>query len=171
MNNYPNFKNYNYTNMYNQMNDTCDNPYENMYNQIPNKTKNNIDMYTKAKNKNEMNNDNLYDPYNGLIRGNLFKNLYDPYKIRVPYDIKPMNEQAELLTYIDALCFSMTDLNLYLDIYSNDKNAIELFNQYRVEKEKLTNEYENKYGPITLNSDSLNSYPWAWDDMPWPWDN
>jgi len=169
MNNYPNFKNYNYTDMYNKMNDNCDNAYENMYNKMSNKIKNNIDMFTK--NKNEMNDNSLYDPYNGLIRGNLFKNLYDPYKIRVPYDIKPMNEQAELLTYIDALCFAMTDLNLYLDIYANDKSAIDLFNQYRVEKDKLTNEYENKYGPITLNSDSLNSYPWAWDDMPWPWDN
>ena len=169
MNNYPNFKNYNYTDMYTKMNDTCDNPYNKMYDI----NSNDIDMFAKAQKKEQkqMNDNNLYDPYNGLIRGNLFKNLYDPYKIRVPYDIKPMNEQAELLTYIDALCFAMTDLNLYLDIYANDKSAIDLFNQYRVEKDKLTNEYENKYGPITLNSDSLNSYPWAWDDMPWPWDN
>ena len=32
-------------------------------------------------------------------------------------------------------------------------------------------DYESKYGPITLDSDSLNSYPWSWNDMPWPWDN
>ena len=38
-------------------------------------------------------------------------------------------------------------------------------------KENLTKEYESKYGPITLDSDSLNSYPWSWNDMPWPWDN
>ena len=40
----------------------------------------------------------LYDPYEGFIRGNMYKNLYDPYKINSPYEIKPMNEQAEMLT-------------------------------------------------------------------------
>ena len=32
-------------------------------------------------------------------------------------------------------------------------------------------EYENKYGPLVLDSNSLNTYPWAWDDKPWPWEN
>ena len=145
MNNYP-FINYNFNDMYNNQ------------------------QYLN--NKQNYNNENqLYDAYNGFIRGNLFKNLYDPYKLNEPYDVKPMNEQAKLLTKIYALCFSMTDLNLYLDIYSNDNNMINLFNQYRTEKDNLIKEYESKYGPITLNSDSLNTYPWAWDDMPWPWDN
>lgn len=162
MNNYPNFKNYN--NMINPYNKTYDNMNSIMNNDIYDKVqKQNITQSNK--------NQSLYDPYNGFIRGNLFKNLYDPYKLKVPYDIKPMNEQAELLTYINALGFSMIDLNLYLDIYPNDRNIIDLFNQYRKEKENLINEYESKYGPITLNSDSLNSYPWSWDDMPWPWDN
>lgn len=122
-------------------------------------------------NQNSSLNYNLYDSYNGFIRGNLFKNLYDPYKLKVPFDIKPLNDQAELLTIIDSLCFSMTDLNLYLDVYPNDRNAIELYNKYRIEKEELTKKYESQYGPITLNSDSLNSYPWSWNNIPWPWEN
>ena len=147
MNYYPEFKNFNYTDI-------------NMYNkQI---TPNN-NTYT--------NQDNLYDPYNGLIRGNLFKNLYDPYKSGEPYEIKPMNEQASMLTSIDALSFAMVDLGLFLDVNPNNQDAIRLFNQYREEKENLTKEYESKYGPITLDSDSLNAYPWSWNDMPWPWDN
>ena len=171
MNNYPEFKNYNYTNMYNKMNNSYNNSYDDM---CDNMNTNMNDMYINASQTNMKKYDhsnNLYDPYNGFIRGNLFKDLYDPYKLKEPYEIKPMNEQAELLTYIDALGFSMIDLNLYLDIYPNDKKAINLFNQYRKEKESLVNQYESKFGPITLNSDSLNSYPWAWDDMPWPWDN
>ena len=156
MNNYPNFKNFNYANsnmmkdmnMYNKQN----NPFNNQY-----KDQNNINS--------------LYDPYNGLIRGNLFKNLYDPYKASEPYEIKPMNEQARMLTSIDALSFAMVDLGLFLDVNPNNQDAIRLFNQYREEKENLTKEYESKYGPITLDSDSLNAYPWSWNDMPWPWDN
>ena len=163
MNNYPNFKNYNmYTNS-NMINDM------NMYN------KSNTSFNTQYKNQKKMNmtntSNNLYDPYNGLIRGNMFKNLYDPYKSGEPYEIKPMNPQAELLTNIDALSFAMVDLGLLLDVNPNNQEALSLFNQYREQKENLTKEYESKFGPITLDSDSLNSYPWAWDDMPWPWDN
>lgn len=161
MNNYPNFKNYNYTNP-NMMSDL------NMYNNQNNSFEN---MYNKQQMSVKNTSNNLYDPYNGFIRGNMFKNLYDPYKLNEPYDVKPMNEQAKLLTNIDALGFAMIDLNLLLDVYPNNQETINLFNQYRKQKESLTNEYESKYGPITTNSDSLNSYPWAWDDMPWPWDN
>ena len=32
-------------------------------------------------------------------------------------------------------------------------------------------QYESKFGPLVLDSDSLNNYPWAWNDRPWPWDN
>ena len=147
MNNYPNFKNYNsYTNP-NMMNDI------NMYN------KQNNSFNNQYKNQNKMN-----------VQSNL-NTLYDPYKAEEPYEIKPMNEQAELLTYVDALSFAMVDLGLFLDVNPNNQEAIKLFNQYKEEKENLTKEYESKYGPITLDSDSLNSYPWAWNDMPWPWDN
>ena len=113
----------------------------------------------------------LYDPYEGFIRGNMYKNLYDPYKINSPYEIKPMNEQAEMLTYIDALCFACIDLSLYLDIFPNNKDAINLFNKYNGQKNSLMNKYQEKFGPLTLDSDALNTYPWAWNERPWPWDN
>ncbi len=113
---------------------------------------------------------NLYDDYQGFIRGNLFKNLYDPYKIKQPYEIKPMNEQADMLTKIDALSFAMTDLQLYLDTHPTDRNMLSLFNEYREEKKNKVREYETKYGSLTTNSNSLNNYPWGWIDEPWPWE-
>ena len=160
MNNYPNFKNFNYADMYNDMNNDFNNTYDNMLFNMMN-----------ASNDTNKNTTTLYNPYNGFIRGNLFKNLYDPYKQGEPYEIKPANEQAKRLTDIDALSFAMTDLNLFLDVNPNNQDAIKLFNQYKDQKESLMKEYESKYGPITIDSDSLNSYPWAWIDMPWPWDN
>ena len=97
---------------------------------------------------NNMNNANIqlpsiYDPYQGFIRGNLFRDLYSPYKLNKPYDIEPANEQARMLTSIDALKFAMIDLNLYLDIYPNSKEYIDLFNRYRVEVNGLIKEYES----------------------------
>jgi spore coat protein JB len=128
--------------------------------------------YLKGNNANVQNTTgNLYDPYAGFIRGNMFPNLYDPYKIPKPYDIQPVNEQAQLLTYIDSLGFAMIDLNLYLDVHPDDRGAIDLFNQYRTQKNELKQEYERKFGPLLLSSDALATYPWPWDDKPWPWEN
>ena len=118
-----------------------------------------------------MGNNNIYTPYEGFIRGNMFKNLYDPYKMDRPFEIQPMNEQAEILTNIDSLGFAMVDLNLYLDVFPDDRNALDLFNKYRKQKEELLKQYENKFGPMVITSDALNMYPWAWDNKPWPWEN
>lgn len=112
----------------------------------------------------------IYDPYNGFIRGNMFPELYNGYKLNKPLEITPLNEQADMLTYIDSLCFAMIDINLYLDLYPSDTKMIELFNSYQKEKEEITREYESKYGPLTINSNSLNKTPWAWDNGPWPWE-
>lgn len=113
----------------------------------------------------------LYSPYDGFIRGNMFPNLYNQYKINNPYEIKPLNEQAQLLTYLDALCFASHDLNLYLDNYPDDRDAINLFNRYRKELDTVQKEYQNNYGPLFVNSEASNTYPWAWNESPWPWEN
>ncbi len=85
-------------------------------------------MYTPQENPSQ-----LYQAYDGFIRGNMFPDLYNQYKISKPYDIEPMNEQAQLLTYVDALCFARHDIQLYLDNFPNDKAMIQLYNQYREE--------------------------------------
>ncbi len=131
----------------------------------------NYNYQNKVQNQMNYNNPKLYNPYEGFIRGNLFPNLYDGYKDYKPFQINPMNEQAEMLTNIDSLGFATIDLDLYLDINPNDQNAIGLFNQYRKEKEELIKNYELKYGPLLLNSEALNSIPWMWNDRPWPWEN
>ena len=73
----------------------------------------------------------VLDPYNGFIRGNMFSSLYNGYKVE-PMMLQPSNEQMQLLGMLDALCFAKEDLNLYLDVYPNDRDMINLFNQYRV---------------------------------------
>lgn len=110
----------------------------------------------------------LYDPLEGFIRGNLFPSLYNGYKVK-PISLKPVNEQAKMLTTLDALCFALTDLNLYLDIYPDDRDMLELFNQYRVQINNIKTAYEKQYGPLTINSDANDTYPFIWINNPWPW--
>ena len=125
----------------------------------------NIPLYKENYNKK-----NIYDPYNGFIRGNLFPDLYNTYKISNPYNIEPMNDQAKLLTEIDSLCFALIDLNLYLDVNRDDKDIIKLYNQYLNKKNNLLDIYQKKYGPITLNMENINN-TWDWINSPWPWEN
>jgi spore coat protein JB len=104
-------------------------------------------------------NNNLFDPYQGFIRGNMFKNIFDQFgKI---YDVKPLNEQAELLTYIDAYTFACIDLKLYLDIFDDDTDLINLYNMYSMELKKYMMEYESKFGPLNENSNYLEGN-WNW---------
>ena len=107
-------------------------------------------------------NKELFEPYQGFIRGNMFINLFDQYgKI---YDIKPLNEQAELLTYIDIYNFACIDLKLYLDV-NDDDEIMELYNVYCSELKKYMMEYETKYGSLTENNIFMkdgwnNQFPW-----------
>lgn len=113
----------------------------------------------------------LYDPYQGYIRGNMFVNLYNAYKEKNPFNIKIDNEKEELLNYLNALSFAAHDINLYLDIYPDDKDMLNLFVNYRMEANKLMGQYEEMYGPLLVNSKANTKYPWMWDNKPWPWEN
>ena len=116
-------------------------------------------------------NHDLFKPYEGFIRGNLYRGLYQGYKLPRPYQVEPMNDQAQLLTYIDSLGFAAHDLNLYLDVHPRDSEMIRLFNEYRKQANKATGEYEKKYGPLFVNSSaSDNTEMWAWNQSPWPWE-
>lgn len=112
--------------------------------------------------------DNLFDIYNGFIRGNMYPDLYNQYKLSRPFDIRPMNEQAELLTKVDAYAFAAHDVALYLDTHPNDKEMINLYNTLAEDTSKVRGEYEKKFGPLTVSG--TEGYPWSWNNSPWPWE-
>ena len=116
-----------------------------------------------------MMNNNFVNPDEGFIKGNMIAYEYEPYK-NYSYII-PMisNEKEMLLEQIQIYSFAAHDLNLYLDLNPNDKEALALFYKYKRESVKLTNEYENRYGPINLEDNNLKESPWAWINEPWPW--
>ena len=112
---------------------------------------------------------NLFSPYEGYLKGNIFKDEYVPYK---NYSIiKPIinNEKDEMLINIGQYSFMMHDLNLYLDVFPNNRVAIDKFNEYRNKANDLIIKYERKYGPLTIKSDdSKTSFNWL---TSWPWVN
>lgn len=81
---------------------------------------------------------------------------------------KPDLLKDELLHEIMSLAFSVNDLALYLDTHPCDRKALALHNEYSMKMQKLTDEYQENYGPLT-NIDS-NSNEWNWINNPWPWE-
>ena len=118
---------------------------------------------------NNMNNSNI-DPKEGFLRGNLFDNLYKPYKNYTYGNLKATNKKEELLYNLLMYKFALIELNLYLDVNPNDMMMLNLFKKYQMEEKKLCNEFEKNYGPLTLDSEYLGNNNWKWINSPWPWE-
>ena len=105
----------------------------------------------------------LFNPYEGFLKGNAFKDQYIPYKDYKVAKINFNSEKEELLFNISEYTFMMHEMNLYLDVNPNNQEALNKFNEYR----NKTN--ERKYGPLmVLNSDDDKSFNWI---NKWPWVN
>lgn len=120
-------------------------------------------------NSNMVTNQNLAQPYEGYIRGNMFNNLYQQYKNYRPARLVPSNEQAELLLNVNQLSFAAHDIRLYLDTHPNDTGMIRLYNQYQNQANEAVKTYEQKYGPIKQSSLS-EANTFSWEAYSWPWE-
>ena len=119
--------------------------------------------------ENYMRNDtNLFNPENGYNLGNMFIDLYDPYKNYKPAKLKASNKKEELYLQLSRVSFAMHEMNLYLDVYPDDVQAIGLYNQYKEEADRLEKEYESRYGKICVGINE--NYNWDWVKSPWPWE-
>lgn len=122
------------------------------------------------RNNMNMNNQNLYNPKEGFIKGNMFTNLYSEYKNYKPQMLNPKNEQERMLYELDSISFAAHELNLYLDMHPEDQSMTTLFNDYRRKLEELTKNYESMYGPLTVNSNEMENKTFSWVNTSWPWE-
>ena len=111
----------------------------------------------------------VLDSYEGFKRGNMFGNLYDPYRNYKPEELKANSEREDMLMQLQELKFAMIELGLYLDLNDKDRNALNLFNEYQKKEKELCKMFEQKYGPLTFDSMEYKN-SWTWDNGPWPWE-
>ncbi len=128
------------------------------------------DLYNRIYNPNMMNNPSLYSPEEGFNKGNMFSNLYDPYRNYKPVTLKGNTEQERMYLDLARVCFAKHEINLYLDLHPEDTSMITLFNDYREKEKMLLRQYEEKYGPINTDSSVLNQTPFMWVKDQWPWE-
>ncbi len=121
-------------------------------------------------NSSNMQTANLATPNQAYVQGNLFNNLYQGYKNYRPFPLVARNEQEQAFLNYSQLAFAAHEVNLYLDNYPNDRSMIRLYNDYREATLEARRAYEQQYGPITVMSDTLNNFPWLWQEQNFPWD-
>ncbi len=94
-----------------------------------------------------------------------------------------MTDRSTLLKEIDAVSFTVDELNLYLDTHPLDGDALDAFRQANTRRRELLTDYAREYEPLTRNDvcpDTNNQtgfgtqYPvqrhFTWEDGPLPWD-
>lgn len=139
---------------------------------INNNPYNGFDVLNGNANMNYQNNKsniNLFNPYEGYLKGNAFKDEYKPYKNYKVAKLNINSEKEEMLIAIGECSFMMHDLNLYLDVHPDDMEALNKFSMYREKTNELITNYERKYGPICVKGEIPNKIPFAWQNNNWPW--
>ena len=142
----------------------------NMYNIPSDWYKEFNDTFMNYNNYNNVDKDDVGNIKEGFLRGNLFDNLYDPYKNYKYGELVARDKREELLYNILKYKFAMVELDLYLDMNPNDRSMIELYKKYMMEEKMLCEQYEKSYGPLTLDSMEVGTNKWNWIESPWPWE-
>ena len=78
-----------------------------------------------------------------------------------------MADRHTLLCCLMAADFALHETRLYLDTHPCDEAAMAAFAEYKAQADRLREEYESSYGPITAAAGKTGGSCWV--DDPWPW--
>lgn len=78
------------------------------------------------------------------------------------------NNREELMQKIMEYKFAINDMALFLDTHPCEERALECHNKYVKEFTNLKEEYEEKYGPLSIETE-VDSWC-KWTDEKWPWE-
>ena len=78
--------------------------------------------------------------------------------------------KSDILNSIQIYQFCATELNLYLDNFPEDRNAVEDYCKVSAKLDKLISEYEKNYGPLCNFGHAFYENPRAWVEGCWPWE-
>ncbi|MCC8181364.1 MAG: spore coat protein CotJB [Clostridiales bacterium] len=105
-----------------------------------------------------------YDAQEALAQGTLFPSLNLPFHLMVNGAEVPKTPLSEL----QALCFVVTELGLYLDTHKDDQEAFQMFQKYAAMAKSTQASYEEQYGPLQQISAAADAQ-YTWLCNPWPW--
>jgi len=110
-------------------------------------------------------NSKRYNQLDALANGTLFPGLNLPFHLKTA----PSSLVETAALELQALCFVLTELGLYLDTHPDDGEAFELYKEYVAMECEGRKRYEAMYGPITQTA-TASSGSYVWLNNPWPWE-
>lgn len=81
-----------------------------------------------------------------------------------------MKSREQLLKQIGMHSFAAFEIALFLDNHPNNTEALKDREKHLKEAKKATEEYQARYGALTMK-DIPAQNRWTWIDDPWPWNN
>ena len=106
-----------------------------------------------------------YEARKGLVRGTLFPGLDLPFMGMVNNKEKAVTPLTELQT----MAFAIQELALYLDTHRDDREALELYQEYQKLYAHCREEYLKSRGPMNHGQPTQGD-KYRWLDDPWPWE-
>ena len=105
-----------------------------------------------------------YTQRDALSNGTLFPGLNLPFHLMVRGSSLPDSSMADL----QALCFVLQELALYLDTHPEDEEAFAMFKQFTDMEKSAREVWEKANGPIKRSA-AAQAERWNWLQDPWPW--
>ena len=106
-----------------------------------------------------------YEARKALVRGTLFPGLDLPFMGMVNKNEKPVTPLTELQT----MAFVIQELALYLDTHRDDKEALEVYQEYQKMYNHCKEEFLKNHGPMN-HFQETNADKYNWLNDPWPWE-
>lgn len=79
------------------------------------------------------------------------------------------SEKCAAMKNLQAVCFAMDDIRLFLDTHPFETQALNKYEEIRVQRNQLLEDFETSFGPVETYNVKQSSQ-WTWVDSPWPWE-
>ncbi len=79
-----------------------------------------------------------------------------------------MTEKRKMMEAVYTNGFAVDEARLFLDTHPDDKEALAYYQKKMNLFHQAVQRYEEKYGPILVESAANGG--WGWAKTPWPWE-
>lgn len=93
----------------------------------------------------------------GFLKGSIWENLFSPYKFVVE-KISNLTDEEKAIYMLQVYCFAHIELSEYISTHPNCDEAIETLKKVNIEKKKLCDYIDTKYGALSSGSVVFDGY-------------
>ena len=123
----------------------------------------------------------LYDDGKALRQGTIFQELDLPFYVTegiTEGQCGQKENSSQLLCQIQQISFVLDDLTLYLDMHSEDGQALAMYQEKLAVRDQLKKEFAQKFYPLTRDCVAYcqgqagvhGDHAFCWQDGPMPWE-